>query len=101
MRIGTDDLMLSLLQMRASTALQVLDHLKVDHAEARARLLETPSTPPPSEPVPNISNVHVELSPHAQQLVRRALRIGSIYVARRYASPRLVTGASKAAQIRR
>jgi hypothetical protein len=101
-RIGTSDLTLSLFGMNTSTALRILDGLGIDPAHARTRVLEMLTNERAASHTPRISglpSLRVELSPQAQELALRALRMGSSYVAGRYPSARLVQHATKGARL--
>ncbi|HYL52261.1 MAG TPA: Clp protease N-terminal domain-containing protein [Acidimicrobiia bacterium] len=88
--IGTGDLALALLRVRDGTALRVLGDLGVEADVARARVLDTDADTVESRAQPARSVVLTpQLPPHARVLVRRALRVGCSYVARRYVPPRL------------
>jgi len=90
MAIGTGDLALALLRVRDGTALRVLGDLGVEADVARSRVLDADSGTVESSAPPAPSVVLTpRLPPHARVLVRRALRVGSSYVARRYVPPRL------------
>jgi ATP-dependent Clp protease ATP-binding subunit ClpA len=99
--IGTGDLALALLRERDGTAVRVLSELGVERAPARARVLELLSTEvePTSRPTPAVVSYR-QLSPQTQDLRRKALGLGSTYVARRYL-PGLMRNASTTARVAR
>jgi ATP-dependent Clp protease ATP-binding subunit ClpA len=99
-QIGTRELALALLRVRDGTALRVLGDLDVEIEAARTRVLEMASetVEATSRPVHSVVSPR-QLPPHAQVLLRRALRLGSSYVARRYAPVRLQRSASATARL--
>jgi ATP-dependent Clp protease ATP-binding subunit ClpA len=94
-RIGTSDLTLALVGIDDSTAGRVLDDLGIERGALRDRVLEIAATTATSKPrpLPSVTSVHVELSPEMQALLRRLLRTGSMYLARRYVPPKFLHGA--------
>jgi hypothetical protein len=96
---GTGDLALALLRVRDGTALRVLSDLGVARDVAHTRVLEiiAETDESRSRPLPNIV-LSRQLPPHAQELLRKALRAGSLYMARRYMPPRLLRSASTTAR---
>jgi hypothetical protein len=96
---GTGDLTLALLRMRDATALRVLRDLGVDRDSARARVLEisAETVESRSRPVPSVVWSR-QLPPQTRELLGKALRVGSMYVARRYMPPRLLRHASTTAR---
>lgn len=97
---STGDLALALLRVRDGTALRVLDDLGVDRDVAHTRVLEmiAQTDESRSRPTPNIV-LSRQLPPQAQELLRKALRVGSLYVARRYVPPRLLRNDSTTARL--
>ena len=99
--IGTGDLALALLNARDGTAVRVLNELGVERGPARARVLETLATEVESASRPARAVVtYRQLSPQTQDLLRKALGVGSTYVARRYL-PGLMRNASTTARVAR
>jgi Clp amino terminal domain, pathogenicity island component len=84
-QIGTGDLALALLRVPGGTALRMLREAGVDGEVARARLLAAvaETIEPTSRPVPSVVPAP-RLPADAQLLLRRALRVGSFHLARRY-----------------
>ena len=99
--IGTGELALALLHARDGTVVRVLNELGVERAPARARVLETLATEvePVSRPARAVVTYR-QLSPQTQDLLRKALGVGSTYVARRYL-PGLMRNASTTARVAR
>jgi hypothetical protein len=100
-QISTGHLALALLRARDGTAVRVLSELGVERAAARTRVLEMLSTvvESTSRPTPGVGS-HRQLSPQAQDFLRKALGVGSTYVARRYL-PRFLRSASTTARVAR
>jgi hypothetical protein len=97
---GTGDLALALLGVRDGTAFRVLADLGFDRDVAHTRVLEfiSETVDSRSRPIPNLV-LFRPLPSQAQELLRKALRVGSFSIARRYMPPRLLRSASTTARL--